>query len=140
MPVYQIKKDSEKVRVQVDLLPSQVATLENLMVVCGLDTRKDLVNNSLTLLEWAVEQVRLGKEVAALNREEKSYEILRMPALIAASRYSPPSNTVPMRDLASVQRKAVAEAQKDEESHASKSSTKAGDLSNGGLLRTPATL
>jgi hypothetical protein len=106
----QAKLDAEKIRVQFDLLPSQVAALENLMTICGLDTRKDLVNNALTLMEWAVEQVRLGKEVAALSKAEKSYEVLRMPALIAASRYASPASAPSITEVANEQRRAVAAA------------------------------
>jgi len=112
-----LKADPEKVRVQFDLAPTQVAALEELMTICGLDTRKDLVNNALTLLEWAVTQVRAGKEIAALSKAEKNYEVLRMPALMAAARHSAHTGAgaMPAKAVASQQRRAVAAAVRREE-------------------------
>jgi hypothetical protein len=140
MAVTQTKSENEKIRVQFDLIPSQVETLENLMTVCALDTRKDLVNNAITLLEWAVDQVRLGKEIVSLDREEKSYEVLRTPALMAAARSLQPKSAISARELADEQRKAVVAAQREEEARRSSHEREhAGGPSLRGLFRGPAT-
>ncbi|MCA1244109.1 hypothetical protein LC092_16820 [Stappia stellulata] len=71
--------EAEKIRIQFDLLPERVEELHQLMVDCGVDTRKDIFNNAITLLEWAVAEVKMGHEIASLNKANKSYEIVRMP-------------------------------------------------------------
>jgi hypothetical protein len=141
MAATQVKSENEKIRVQFDLIPSQVEALENLMTVCALDTRKDLVNNAITLLEWAVGQVKLGKEIVSLDREERSYEVLRTPALMAAARSLQPKSAISARELADEQRKAVVAAQREEEAHRRSSHERehAGGPSLRGLFRGPAT-
>jgi hypothetical protein len=47
------------VRVQVDFSEERVAELEKLMRLCGLNTKKELLNNALTLFEWAVREVNM---------------------------------------------------------------------------------
>lgn len=77
----------QKTRVQLDLAPAQMERLNQLMVVCGIETRKDLVNASLSLFEWAVNEVRKGRIIAAYDPEAKHMVELAMPALQDAARY-----------------------------------------------------
>jgi hypothetical protein len=77
---------SNKQRVQFDLLPNRVDEIDQLMLEAGIDTRKELINNAISLFEWAVLEVRSGREIASLDKAAKSYEILRMPALIQAAK------------------------------------------------------
>ena len=42
---------------------------------------KDLVNNALTLLEWAVDETAKGNEVAAVNENDSAYRVLVTPLL-----------------------------------------------------------
>lgn len=75
-------------RLQIEVSPPQLAHIQALMSVCDFRTQKELINNALTLFEWAVEEVQRGNDVAAFNRDNNSYEVLRMPALKTAARHS----------------------------------------------------
>lgn len=76
----------EKVRVQFDLSPHRVAELDALMEACGVETRKDLFNNALTILEWSVQEVMRGNSIASINEEQHAYRVLQMPVLNHAAR------------------------------------------------------
>jgi hypothetical protein len=75
-----------KTRVQLDLAPPQMERLNWLMNACDLETRKDLVNTALSLLEWAVVEVRKGRVIASVDKEAKHIVELTMPALADAAR------------------------------------------------------
>lgn len=72
-------------RVQLELSPHELETMNWLMEVCGIKTRKDLFNNAVALLEWAVGEVADGKKIASFNDNTKERNILSMPALNAAA-------------------------------------------------------
>lgn len=76
-----------KTRVQLDLAPSQMERLNWLMDTCGIETRKDLFNNAISLLEWAVLEVMNGRVVVSVDKEAKHMKELTMPALADAARY-----------------------------------------------------
>jgi hypothetical protein len=71
----------EMVRVQLDLPVQRIEELEKLIAKTGVTTRKDLFENALTLLEWAVEQREQGRIIASVDEEEDFYRELVMPAL-----------------------------------------------------------
>ena len=73
-----------KARIQFETDSERVEEMENMMEVCGIATRRDLFNNTLTLWEWAVQEIRAGRHVASVDKIEKEIEYLRMPALEAA--------------------------------------------------------
>ncbi len=68
-------------RLNFEISESQMASLKALQIRTGASTMKDLVNNALTILEWAVDETANGNEVAALNEDDKSYRILVTPLL-----------------------------------------------------------
>lgn len=72
------------VRVQVDFDDRRIKELDALMETCGIATRKELLNNALTLFEWAVQQVLQGRMIASVNEAEQKYRELQMPVLSAA--------------------------------------------------------
>jgi len=72
---------SKKTRVQFDLPASKIAQLEELMEETDSETRRELFNNALTLLQWAIEQRQEGYEIASYHREHKDLHIVKMPAL-----------------------------------------------------------
>ena len=81
--------DLATTRIQIELAEGRAKELNDLMVRCGLATKKDLFNNAMSLLEWAIEEVEAGKVVAAVDRAEQRYEVLRMPILDTAAKRSP---------------------------------------------------
>ena len=78
----------DKERLQIDLSPSQMDTLGQMMKDCGLSTKKDLFNNAMTLLEWAIEQVKGGNVIASLNTKDDHYIELHMPVLSHAAQWA----------------------------------------------------
>lgn len=71
----------EVVRIQFELSAARVKELEALMREIGVSTRKDLFNNALTLLEWAVKERRAGNSIASVDEHNKRYKELVMPVL-----------------------------------------------------------
>ncbi|WP_318458362.1 hypothetical protein [Photobacterium leiognathi] len=71
----------KNVRVQFDLSEERASEIQDLMDKCGINTRKELFNYALTILEWAVEESENGLDIAAINRAEKEFYALRMPIL-----------------------------------------------------------
>jgi hypothetical protein len=80
----QAPKALPKTRVQLDLSPYEVERMNWMMTVCGIENRKDLFNNALTLLEWATGEVIEGKKIASFDDSTKERTILSMPILHTA--------------------------------------------------------
>jgi len=73
--------DMRSARVQIDLPKLRVEALDRLAAEAGLATRKDLFNNALSLLEWAVKHVRQGHLIAAVDERTDRMIELHMPFL-----------------------------------------------------------
>lgn len=67
------------VRIQIELPEEKVQALEKLMKEVGIKTKKDLLNNALTFLEWAIQEVREGNSIAAVNEKENKIKEIVMP-------------------------------------------------------------
>ncbi len=68
-------------RIQLDLDEKNMRLLEDLKKATGLRTHKDLFNNAITLLDWAIRQRSTGCIIAALDESNKTFRELQMPAL-----------------------------------------------------------
>jgi hypothetical protein len=68
-------------RIQLELPEAQVEQLKTLMAQAGIDTYKDLFNNSLTLFEWGIEEVKNGRVLASVDEQNDKYRVLVMPVL-----------------------------------------------------------
>jgi hypothetical protein len=68
-------------RIQLDLDKPGVHLVESLKERTGSKTHKELFNNALTLLQWAVRQRSEGRIVASMDEREENYRELQMPAL-----------------------------------------------------------
>lgn len=60
--------------------------LEELKAATGSRTHKELFNNAITLLGWAIEQRQNGRIIASMDESNRNYKELQMPALEFASR------------------------------------------------------
>lgn len=84
---------SAKTRVQLDLSPIELERMNWMMEACAIESRKDLFNNALTLLEWAVQEVQEGRKIASFDDNKRDRTILSMPVLKTAAakrhRYEP---------------------------------------------------
>jgi hypothetical protein len=68
-------------RVQFEVPEDRVDQMDKLQSTLGLSTRKQLLNNALAILKWAVDQRQLGRKVASIDEQENSYNELVMPSL-----------------------------------------------------------
>lgn len=64
-----------------DISDDDIITLQNLIKEAGLETPRELFNHSLTLLEWAIEQTKDGKVIAAIDESKPSYSAIDMDML-----------------------------------------------------------
>ena len=71
----------EIVRFQFELEKSKAAELDALMKETGVTTKKELINNALTLLKWAVKETKRGHSIASIDEENSRYRELQMPIL-----------------------------------------------------------
>ena len=86
-----ITKQIATTRLQIELSEEKVRQLEELLRDTGLATKKELVNNALTLLMWAVRETTAGRTIVSLDEDSKRYKEVLLPALenaasVAASR------------------------------------------------------
>jgi hypothetical protein len=78
---------SEPVRqVIFDLNNGRLEEIESLMKDGDVETRKDLFNYALTLLSWAMREVRNGRVIVSLNEETQGYERVCIPPLENAAK------------------------------------------------------
>jgi hypothetical protein len=68
-------------RLQIEVTEEQDRHIQNLMEEAGLTTKKELFNNALTLLSWAMEEIATGNTIASVNETQQRYRELHMPAL-----------------------------------------------------------
>ncbi len=68
-------------RVQLDLSTERLEQLERLMEEADFSTRKDLFNNALSLLQWAVKEARRGRSIASVDEKTERFTELNMPFL-----------------------------------------------------------
>ena len=85
----------DKTRVQLDFSPTVIERMNRSMDICELETRKDLFNSALSLLDWAVGEVLKGRVIASLDEENKHYTRLAMPALQNAAHYAAQRQPLP---------------------------------------------
>jgi hypothetical protein len=74
-------------RVQFEITAEQSKKIEELMKKTGTTTKKDLLNDALSMLQWAVRQVSNGRVVGSIDEKDNSYRELNTPTLEHASSY-----------------------------------------------------
>jgi len=75
-------------RIELGFDEKGMELVEELKLLTGIKTYKELFNNTNTLLDWAVIQTIQGRLVTSLNEQEKNYKQLVMPSLQHAGRLS----------------------------------------------------
>lgn len=71
------------IRIQFELPEEKIAELKILMKESGIKTRKDLLNNALMLLEWAVNEKRQGRTIISIDEKKNRHKEILMPILSA---------------------------------------------------------
>jgi hypothetical protein len=67
------------IRIQFELSDEKARELDALVADAGVATRKDLLNNALSLFQWVVEERKVGRQIASLDESKKSFKELDMP-------------------------------------------------------------
>lgn len=64
-----------------DVTEKGLRDIEEMMQVTGTTTKKDLFNNALTILQWAIEERQKGHSIAAISETTNITWMLEMPIL-----------------------------------------------------------
>lgn len=67
-------------RVNFEMNDAQRDSLDELQRRTGASL-KDLINNGLSLVQWAVNETLRGNEIAAVNEDQKTFRVLVLPLL-----------------------------------------------------------
>ena len=68
-------------RYQFEVSDERAAKLEQLKKDCDIATDKELFSNAITLLMWAVREVRAGRTIASVDENNSSFREVLLPAL-----------------------------------------------------------
>lgn len=68
-------------KILFEITGDKALELQRLMESTNLKTYKDLINNALTLFEWAIQERFAGREIASVDESEQSYKTVQLPAL-----------------------------------------------------------
>lgn len=68
-------------RVQLDLADARVTEIDRLRELLGFDTRKELFNQALGILEWTVRQRQMGRVLMVADDEANRLIELSIPFL-----------------------------------------------------------
>ncbi len=90
-----------EVRIQFELNEERFAELEVLKDELGLKTKKDLLNNALSLLKWTVKEIKSGRIIASMDEQNGKYKELSMP-IFSAVQVEPKNNKKGKHTFASV--------------------------------------
>jgi hypothetical protein len=71
----------EIVRIQFEMPKDKAEELDGLMKETGVQTKKELFNNALTILKWAVRETKNGNSIASVDEAHGKYRELQMPIL-----------------------------------------------------------
>jgi hypothetical protein len=68
----------------LDLSPQHEALITHVMEMSALKSKKDVIENALTLMGWAVAASAKGLSIASVDDERKIYREIQTPALVNA--------------------------------------------------------
>ncbi len=67
-------------RFQIEISKDEAREWDELMKkASGIRTKKDLINNALTLLEWAINERGVGRTIASVDEKEMKFKEIVMP-------------------------------------------------------------
>ncbi|HEY5574990.1 MAG TPA: LuxR C-terminal-related transcriptional regulator [Anaerolineales bacterium] len=70
-------------RLQFEMTRERIQELDDLVNRLGLKTRANLLNEALTLYEWAIRELESGRIIASLDEEKDQYKEIEMPGFLA---------------------------------------------------------
>lgn len=72
---------SETTRLQIEIERHAMDELEDLQKLGGLKTKRDLLNNALTLLKWAAREKSKGHSICSASSDGHIHKELELPFL-----------------------------------------------------------
>ncbi len=69
-----------KVKFQFEMPQANADRLDQMARESGA-TKRDIINNAMTLLEWAIDEVKAGRVIASIDAQENRYKELVLPLL-----------------------------------------------------------
>lgn len=87
------KQPKDVVRLQFDVRRAQLNIIDSLVDVCGLSSKKELFNNSMALMKWAVQETQKGRRIASYDPIRDEVEVVALPALDLVEDTSAESST-----------------------------------------------
>lgn len=72
---------SKLIKVQVEMPEDKLNGIMEKAKEGGVITRRELFNNALSLLEWAISERKQGRIIASIDKDEKKVREIVMPIL-----------------------------------------------------------
>lgn len=67
--------------IELEISQEELSKLDEMVKENGVNSYHDLINNSLSLLYWANQQIKEGKVIAAVDEKEQKYIEVQMDVL-----------------------------------------------------------
>jgi len=68
-------------RIQYELSDKENAEIELLMKDTGIKTKRDFINNAITLFEWAINERKNGRIIGSIDEKNNKYKEIIMPSM-----------------------------------------------------------
>ncbi len=77
-------------RIQFELTEDKARELDDFMSTIGVTTKKDLFENALSFLEWAVKEIQANpnRVIGSIDEEKDTYKELQMTVFSNARSYA----------------------------------------------------
>jgi hypothetical protein len=80
---------SQLKRFQIDLTEDELNSIDQLGMLAGLRTKREVVLNAMTLFRWAAKETMLGRTVCSIDEGTQRIRGLELPALTTISEKRP---------------------------------------------------
>lgn len=67
--------------IQLDITDARMRDIDEMAAKCGLASRKDVFENALTLLEWAIREREKKRVIASVDESSDTFYQVRLEAL-----------------------------------------------------------
>lgn len=68
-------------RIQYELSDKENAEIETMMKKTDIKTKRDFINNAITLFAWAIGERESGRVIGSIDEKEDKYREILMPSL-----------------------------------------------------------
>lgn len=82
MPDSPVPSPSDRFRLQVEMTNERVSAIDKLVKITGMGSRKEFLDNALSLMAWAIRERQHGRIIASVSPADSSnYREVLMPSL-----------------------------------------------------------